>query len=108
MSEVAEAVAARPLWLQSLLQKPAALSSDARCIEKPVSWVVLVGMQVFKFNAWLAAQLARHEPLDAQEQACAVQIDTTQPVDWAALLPSQAQQVNAPPRLATGAAAASS
>src|SRR5690606_19381343 len=38
----------------------------------------------------LAAQLARREPLDAHEQALAVRVDTTQPVDWDALLPPAA------------------
>ena len=37
----------------------------------------------------LQAQLARREPLTAHEQALAVQVDTTQPVDWAVLLPGQ-------------------
>ena len=35
----------------------------------------------------LAAQLARREPLDAQELALAVRIDTTAPIDWAASAP---------------------
>ena len=35
----------------------------------------------------LQSQLARREPLTAQEEALAVRIDTTQPVDWAELLP---------------------
>ena len=35
----------------------------------------------------LQAQLARREPLTVQEAALAVQVDTTQPVDWAVLLP---------------------
>jgi predicted kinase len=35
----------------------------------------------------LAAQLARREPLDAQERALAVRIDTTAPIDWAASAP---------------------
>lgn len=39
----------------------------------------------------LQAQLARREPLTAQEEALAVHIDTTQPVDWAALLPEPQQ-----------------
>ena len=55
----------------------------------------------------LAAQLARREPLDAQEQAWAVQVDTTRPVDWAALLPP-VEAVSAPANLATSAAARSS
>ena len=55
----------------------------------------------------LAAQLARREPLDAQEQALAVRVDTTQPVDWATLLPS-AKGVSAPAGPATAAAAPSS
>lgn len=53
--------------------------------------------------AVLAAQLARREPFDAQEQALVVHIDTTQSVDWAALL-----DVSAPPAPATAAAAPSS
>ena len=39
----------------------------------------------------LQAQLARREPLTAQEEALAVHIDTTRPVDWAALLPEPQQ-----------------
>ena len=35
----------------------------------------------------LQSQLARREPLTAEEAALAVQVDTTQPVDWAVLLP---------------------
>ena len=35
----------------------------------------------------LQAQLARREPLTAQEEALAVPVDTAQPVDWAILLP---------------------
>ena len=35
----------------------------------------------------LQSQLARREPLTAQEEALAVHIDTAQPVDWAELLP---------------------
>ena len=37
----------------------------------------------------LQSQLARREPLTAQEEALAVHIDTAQPVDWALLLPAQ-------------------
>ena len=35
----------------------------------------------------LQSQLARREPLTAEEAALAVRVDTTQPVDWAVLLP---------------------
>ena len=35
----------------------------------------------------LQSQLARREPLTAEEAALAVQVDTTQPVGWAVLLP---------------------
>lgn len=37
--------------------------------------------------AVLEGQLKAREPLTAQELACAVQVDTSQPVDWAAVLP---------------------
>lgn len=39
--------------------------------------------------AVLQAQLARREALDDDERACAVQVDSSQPVDWAAVLPPQ-------------------
>lgn len=55
----------------------------------------------------LAGQLARREPLDAEEQALAVHVDTAQPVDWAALLPPVGK-VSAPASPATAAAAPSS
>ena len=38
--------------------------------------------------AVLEAQLQRREPLDAAEQALALTVDTSQAVDWAALLPA--------------------
>jgi predicted kinase len=37
--------------------------------------------------AVLEGQLKAREPLTAQELACAVQVDTSQPVNWAAVLP---------------------
>ena len=37
--------------------------------------------------AVLEAQLKKREPLDADELACAIQVDTSHPVDWAAVLP---------------------
>ena len=55
----------------------------------------------------LAAQLDRREPLDAQEQALTVHIDTTQPVDWETLMPP-AHVVSAPANPATAAASPSS
>ncbi|MDD2712994.1 MAG: AAA family ATPase [Simplicispira sp.] len=55
----------------------------------------------------LEAQLARREPLNAAEQALAVCVDTSQAVDWAALLPAAAGggPVSPSPGAATGAAA---
>ncbi|WP_051603093.1 AAA family ATPase [Simplicispira psychrophila] len=55
----------------------------------------------------LAAQLARREPLSTQEQALALCIDTTQPVNWAVLMPP-AEVVSAPASPATTAASPSS
>lgn len=70
MSEELEAVDPRPLWLQSLLRGPAALGGDARCIETHVSWVVLAGVQVFKFKKPLSLGFLDFGTLAQRRAAC--------------------------------------
>ena len=54
----------------------------------------------------LQSQLARREPLTAEEAALAVRVDTTQPVDWAVLLPEPQPGDSARPGAAEKAAGA--
>lgn len=47
--------------------------------------------------AVLDAQLRQREPLQAQELACAVRVDTSRPVEWAAVLPALWMSDGGPP-----------
>ena len=67
---MSESTASRPLWLSSLLQSPAALASDARCIETHISWVVLAGAQVFKFKKPLSLGFLDFGTLAQRREAC--------------------------------------
>jgi aminoglycoside phosphotransferase family enzyme/predicted kinase len=65
-----ESIASYPLWLQSLLQGPAALAADARCIETHISWVVLAGERVFKFKKPLSLGFLDFGTLAQRRHAC--------------------------------------
>ncbi len=67
---MSESTASRPLWLSSLLQGPAALAVDARCIETHISWVVLAGQQVFKFKKPLSLGFLDFGTLAQRREAC--------------------------------------
>ncbi len=67
---MSESTAPRPLWLSSLLQGPAALASDARCIETHISWVVLAGAQVLKFKKPLTLEFLDFGTLAQRREAC--------------------------------------
>lgn len=67
---MSESIAAYPRWLQSLLQGPAALAADARCVETHISWVVLAGERVLKFKKPLSLGFLDFGTLAQRRAAC--------------------------------------
>ena len=67
---MSESIASYPLWLQSLLQGPAALAADARCVETHISWVVLAGARVLKFKKPLSLGFLDFGTLALRRHAC--------------------------------------